>query len=50
MRIYQEKTGAFSPTPDWVCIHKEYIYIAPTLEELIIILNTEWEDDKHLGC
>jgi acyl-ACP thioesterase len=48
MKIYKEKAGVISQKEVWCCIHNEYLYIANTLKELIKILNTEWENDKHL--
>lgn len=48
MRIYKEEVGVISPDECWICICKEYFYTADTLEELIEVLNTEWEDDEHL--
>lgn len=49
MHIFKEKPGVISKNEVWVCIHDSWIYIADTLEELVNILNTEWEADKHLG-
>lgn len=49
MKIFKQEKGLISKEDCWVCIHDEYIYTAKTLEELIEILNTEWEHDKHLG-
>ena len=48
MQIYQEKAGMISPVPCWVCICDEYMYLADTLIKLVDVLNTEWEDDKHM--
>lgn len=48
MHIFQEKAGIISENPIWVCICNDYIYTADTIENLISILNNEWEDDKHL--
>lgn len=48
MIIFQEKPGVISEGPIWVAIHQCWLYTADTLEQLIIILYTEWEDDKHL--
>ena len=47
MRIFKEDAGVISDEACWVCIHKGYLYTAATLEELIEVLNIEWEDDKH---
>lgn len=48
MFIYLEKPGIISEEEVWVCSHEDYLYLADTLEELIEILNTEWEHDIHL--
>ena len=56
-RIYKEKAGVISENEIWVCSCTEkaspdsvagYMYTADTSEQLIMILNTEWEHDKHL--
>lgn len=44
MKIFQEKARTISDEPVWVCINDYYMYIASTFDELIHILNTEWED------
>lgn len=49
MKIFKEKPGVISEKGCWVCTHNAYVYTANTLEELIEILNTEWEDDKYLA-
>ena len=38
------------PNPEWICICEGYLYFADTLEGLVIILNTEWKQDKHLAA
>ena len=57
IEIFKEKAGVISEDEIWVCTCSEmtsvdsasgYMYTAKTLEQLIEILNTEWEDDKHL--
>jgi hypothetical protein len=48
MRIFEEQPGVISEGPCWVCIHNGYMYTALTLEDLIQVLNTEWEHDKHI--
>lgn len=48
MRIFEEKPGVISEDSCWICTHNGYMYIAPTLGELIEMLNTEWEADKHI--
>ncbi len=48
MRIFQEKPKVIGDEAVWVCIHDGYLYTANTLEELVEVLNTEWEHDKHL--
>jgi len=48
MKIFKTKAGEISKEPCWVCIHDGYMYDADTLEELIEVLNTEWEHDKHI--
>ena len=48
MRIFKEKARVIPPREIWVCIHGGYLYTAATLEELAEVLNTEWEQDKHL--
>ena len=48
MTIFKEKAGVISKEPVWVCIHEEYMYLADTFWELLHILGTEWEHDKHL--
>ena len=47
MKIYKEKPGIISKDEVWVCIHDDYLYTTDTLQELIEILNTEWEADKN---
>jgi len=47
-RIFQEKPGVISKDKCWVCICGNFMYINDTLEGLINLLNTEWENDKHL--
>lgn len=48
MHIYEQKAGVISKNVCWCCIHEGYLYIGDTLEQLIVILNTEWEHDRHL--
>lgn len=48
MNIFKEKPGVISEDWVWVCIHEAHMYVANSLMELIAVLNTEWEDDKHL--
>lgn len=48
MKIFKEKAGIISPNEIWVCICDGYLYTADTLEELVIVLNKEWKQDKHL--
>ncbi len=50
MHIFQEEAGVICDDRVWVCMHDEYIYTADTLEELVKVLNTEWEDDSNLAC
>ena len=47
-KIFKEKAGVISENECWVCICDTYLYTADTLEQLIEILNTEWEHDRHL--
>jgi hypothetical protein len=47
MNIYKEQAGVISDEETWVCMHDVYLYTADTLEQLIHILNTEWEHEKH---
>lgn len=47
MKIYKEKSGVISDHEVWVCIHDDYLYVADTLQELVEILNTEWDSDKN---
>lgn len=46
MKIYKDTTS-FSKEM-WVCIEGGYLYMRPTLNELLELLNTEWRDEKHL--
>lgn len=46
--IFKEKSGIISKKECWVAIFNEYLYTAETLDELLYILYTEWEHDKHL--
>ena len=48
MTIFKEKAGVISKDPVWVCIDSGYLYTAPTLFKLIVILVTEWRNDKHM--
>lgn len=48
MHIFEQEAGVISDDVCWVCICEEYMYIAPTLLELVELLNTEWEHDKHI--
>ena len=48
MKIFKQEGGVISKEDCWVCIHESYIYIGTTLEDLVHILNTEWEHDKHI--
>ena len=48
MKIYLQEKGVIGKEDCWCCIHEGYLYIADTLEELVTVLNTEWEHDKHL--
>ena len=48
MRIFEQAGGLISEEPVWICIHDGYMYIADTLFELVKILNSEWEHDKHI--
>lgn len=34
--------------PVWCCICEGYMYFADTLEQLVVVLNTEWKLDKHM--
>lgn len=49
MHIFLQKAKVISEYPLWVCTHGDYLYTAKELGELIDILNTEWEHDKHLA-
>ena len=49
MQIYKQDAGIISDMDIWCCIHNEYLYIGDTLDELIHILNTEWEHDKYIA-
>lgn len=49
MHIFYQEAEVISEEPVWVCIHECYLYTAPTLEALVVVLNTEWEHDKHLA-
>ena len=48
MKIFLEKAGVISPGPIWVCFCTCYMYTADTLEDLVDVLNSEWEHDNHL--
>lgn len=48
MKIFKEQAGVITKDECWVCLCDCYMYMADTLEQLIEVLNTEWEDDKHL--
>jgi len=49
MKIFKQKAGVISLNDCWVCIHGGYMYgPCNTLEQLIHVLNTEWEHDKHI--
>ena len=49
MHIYKEAAGVISKKDVYVCTHESWMYIGDTMDELILILNTEWEHDKHLA-
>lgn len=48
MRIFEEKAGVISDKNVWICICEEYMYIADSLIELVDLLNSEWEHEKHI--
>ena len=48
MHIFSQEGGVISKEDCWVCIHNDYLYTGDTLEDLVLVLNNEWEDDKHL--
>ena len=48
MRIFEEEGGIISEESIWVCICGPYMYTGDTLLELVKVLNSEWEHDKHL--
>jgi hypothetical protein len=47
-QIFKEEAGILAPCEMWVCLCGCYMYEATTLKELIELLNTEWEHEKHL--
>ena len=46
MHIFYDTTSFSEPT--YCCICEGYMYFADTLEQLIVVLNTEWKLDKHM--
>ena len=48
MKIVKSPAGEISKNGCWVAISSEYLYTADTLFKLVIILITEWENDRHL--
>ena len=49
LHIFEQEAGVISKDKLWVCLYDSYMYTAPTLELLVVVLNTEWEHDKHLA-
>jgi len=49
MHIFKQAAGVISKEDVYICIHEGWMYIGNTMDELILILNTEWEFDKHLS-
>ena len=41
--------GEISEAGCWVCVHTGYLYIGNTLEDLLVVIATEWKCDKHLA-
>lgn len=46
MHIFYDTTSFDQPV--WCCISEGYMYFADTLEQLVVVLNTEWKLDKHM--
>lgn len=46
MNIFYDPVNFAEPT--YCCICGGYMYFADTLEQLVIVLNTEWKQDKHM--
>ena len=45
---YKEKAGVISKDSCWIYFAGCYMYTADTFIDLLIVIATEWEDDKHL--
>jgi hypothetical protein len=46
MNIFYDSTSFDEPV--YCCIGEGYMYFADTLENLVVVLNTEWKLDKHM--
>jgi hypothetical protein len=47
-RIFKEKPGVISINECWCCISEGYLYTADTLEDLLVMLNSEWKHENHI--
>lgn len=46
--VIEEQDADIVYNSTWICTHEKYEYMADSLESLVHILNTEWEEDQHL--
>ncbi len=46
--VYLERPGVISPGAVWICFTPGYMYSADTLPDLLHVVDTEWEWDRHL--
>lgn len=46
--IIHEDAGVISNDRVWVCLSEGYMYTADTFNNLLIIIDNEWKNDKHL--
>lgn len=48
LTIVKEKAGVISPNECWVAFCQCWMYTANTFDELMVVLNSEWQMDRHL--
>jgi hypothetical protein len=49
LSIYKEKSGIISKDSIWICIDiMGYLYTSKYLLKLLMLIITEWRQDRHL--
>lgn len=48
VRLFRERAGVIAPTPVWVCLVNDRIFIHEHFWKLVWLVITEWSDERHL--